>query len=488
MSTPYTDLHLQYIAGEWRRGNSDRNLSVTDPYDGALLTEISLANDSDLAQAYSKAAEAQPAWAAQGPTARSTVLLRAAQIFDERHDELIDWIIRESGSTRVKAEIELHAAKTITLEAASFPRRIHGRIVESDVPGKESRIYRKPLGVVGLISPWNFPFHLTQRSLAPAIALGNAVVIKPASDTPVTGGILLAKIFEEAGLPAGVLSVVVGEGLEIGKPFVQHPVPSLISFTGSTPVGQAIASQIGSGPHLKHLALELGGNNPFVVLADADLDQAVKAAVFGKFLHQGQICMAINRIIVEEPLYTDFVSCFVEHVRTLQVGDPKDPATAVGPIINSNQLASLVEKVEQAKIMGARLLLDGEVQGQLFPPHVFGDVHADMPLAREEIFGPIVGIQRARDAEHALELANDTEFGLTAAVFSGDLARGERFARRIQSGMAHVNDIPVADEANIPFGGEKNSGIGRFNGDWALEEFTTTQWVSIQTEARNYPF
>lgn len=237
-------------------------MTVRDPFTQQPLLEIPLANKEDLNEAYARAQAAQPGWAATGPSARAEVLLGAARIFDERHDELVDWIISESGSTRIKAEIEWASAKAITLEAASFPSRVHGRIVESDVPNKESRVYRRPVGVVGVISPWNFPFHLTQRSLAPALALGNAVVVKPASDTPVTGGLLLARIFEEAGLPEGVLSVVVGAGSEIGDDFVLHPVPSLISFTGSTPIGQNIARQAGSGEYLKHVALELGGNNP----------------------------------------------------------------------------------------------------------------------------------------------------------------------------------------------------------------------------------
>ncbi|MBK5003812.1 aldehyde dehydrogenase family protein [Pseudomonas sp. S32] len=485
---PYTGLNLQLIAGSWTEGRSGRSMTVSNPYTQQPLLEIPLANKDDLNQAYKMAFEAQIAWAALGPSARASVMLRAAQIFDERHEELVDWIIAESGSTRVKAEIEWASAKAITLEAASFPSRVHGRIVESDVPNKESRVYRRPLGVVGVISPWNFPFHLTQRSLAPALALGNAVVVKPASDTPVTGGLLLARIFEEAGLPAGVLSVVVGSGAEIGDDFVLHPVPSFISFTGSTPVGQNIARQASSGEHLKHVALELGGNNPFVVLADADLEQAVHAAVVGKFLHQGQICMAINRIIVEDSIYDSFATRFIDRVSNLVVGDPNDPKTAVGPVINQKQFNGLSQKVEQAKREGAQLSYAGESRGLVFAPHVFTEVKPEMELAYEEIFGPIAGLIRARDAEHALELANATHFGLSAAVFSGDLERGVQFARRIHSGMAHVNDIPVGDAPNVPFGGEKNSGLGRFNGDWAIDEFTTTQWVSLQREPRHYPF
>nr|AFY22650.1 para-anisaldehyde dehydrogenase [Pseudomonas putida] len=490
MSKPehYSKLHLQPIGGVSRAGSSDRALTVLNPFTESPLIEIPMATKADLDEAYLVAEIAQLAWASLGPSARSAVLLRAAQILDERHDEVVSWLVKESGSTVVKAEFEWMAAKAITLEAASFPNRVHGRIVETDIPDKESRIYRRPLGVVGVISPWNFPLHLTQRSVAPALALGNAVVIKPASDTPVTGGLLLARIFEEAGLPPGVLSVVVGAGAEIGDPFVQHKVPGLISFTGSTPVGQNIAKQVGSGKYLKHVALELGGNNPFVVLADADLEQASHAAVVGKFLHQGQICMAVNRFIVEDAVYDRFVELFIQRVRGLALGDPADPKTAVGPVINRKQFGGLQKKVEQAKAEGAHLAYAGESSGLVFAPHVFTEVQPSMELAYDEMFGPIAGIMRARDAEHALALANDTCYGLSAAVFCQDLERGAQFARRIHSGMAHVNDIPVADAPNIPFGGEKNSGLGRFNGDWAIEEFTTTQWVSIQVKPRPYPF
>ena len=486
--TQYSDFHLQPIAGEWRKGTGGKHLRVTNPFDDSLLLEIPQANRADLDAAYRKAAEVQPQWAALGPSARAAVLHEVVAVFDRRRDEIIDWLIRESGSTRLKAQLEWGAARAIALESASFPARVHGRIVESNVPGKESRVYRSALGVVGVISPWNFPLHLTQRSIAPALALGNAVVIKPASDTPVCGGLLLARIFEEAGLPAGILSVVVGAGSEIGNAFVEHPVPSLITFTGSTPVGRGIGAIASGGEHLKHVALELGGNSPFVVLEDADLEQAVNAAVFGKFLHQGQICMAINRIIVEQPLLEAFTRRFVERVKALPYGDPSKAETVVGPVINAKQLAGLQEKINTAIAEGATLLVGAQAQGNVMPPHVFGDVTADMEIAREEIFGPLVGIQSARDAEHALELANRSEYGLSSAVFTSSLERGVQFAQRIHAGMTHVNDIPVNDEPNAPFGGEKNSGLGRFNGDWAIEEFTTDHWITLQHAPRPYPF
>lgn len=489
MSTPaYQNLERLPIAGQWREGSSGRTLTVTDPFNGDTLLSLSMASHDDLDAAYRGAQAAQQEWAAMGPTARGDIMRRVVGLFDARKEEIIEWLTRESGSTRVKAEIEWGSARAITQEAASLPGRMHGRILPSDVPGKQSLVYRKPLGVVGVISPWNFPLHLSARSVAPALALGNAVVVKPASDTPVTGGLLLARLFEEAGLPPGVLSVVVGAGSEIGDAFVEHPIPSFISFTGSTAVGRNIGRLANAGDHLKHVALELGGNSPFVVLADADLDAAVNAAVVGKFLHQGQICMAINRIIVEAPLVEAFTQRFVERVKSLPYGDPSNPATVVGPVINERQLAGLKEKIEKAKQEGAQLLLGGEPQGNVMPPHVFGNVTADMEIAKEEIFGPLVGIQSARDAEHALELANGSEYGLSSAVFTADIAKGIQFAQGLRTGMAHVNDMPVNDEANAPFGGEKNSGVGRFNGDWAIAEFTTDQWVTVQVTPRGYPF
>ena len=488
MPSRYQDFHLQPLAGEWREGSSDKLRPVLNPYSGEELVSIRLANSEDLDKAYCMAQATQQEWANRAPSERASVLLLAVSIFDERKEEIIDWLIRESGSTRLKAMVEWSSARAITQEAASMPARAHGYTMASDIPGKENLVYRRPLGVVGVISPWNFPLHLSQRSVAPALALGNAVVIKPASDTPVTGGLLLARIFEEAGLPAGVLSVVVGAGSDIGDDFVAHPTPALISFTGSTPVGKNIGRIATGGDYIKKVALELGGNSPFVVLDDADVEQAAKAAVFGKFLHQGQICMAINRIIVDQSRYDEFVAAFVAQVKTLKVGDPSDIETAIGPIINQSQLEGLQKKIADAKAQGATVLLEGEVSGQVLPPHVFGDVTPDMELSAEEIFGPIAGIQKARDEQHALELANGTEFGLSSAVFSGDPERGLSFARKLRAGMTHVNDMPVNDEAALPFGGEKNSGLGRFNGDWAIEEFSTVQWVSVQRTPRQYPF
>lgn len=484
----YSGFETQPIGRQWRAGRSARSLTDTNPFNGKTLAEIPLASVRDVDEAYESASAAQKAWAATAPAERALVLHEAVRIFDARREEIISWLIREAGSTRLKAGIEWESARAITLEAASFPYRVAGRILASDIAGKENRIYRHPLGVIGIISPWNFPLHLTQRSLAPALALGNAAVVKPASDTPVSGGLLLAKIFEEAGLPAGVLSVTVGAGSEIGDHFVEHQLPRLISFTGSTSVGRGIGRIAAGGEHIKRVALELGGNSPFVVLEDADVEQAARAAVFGRFLHQGQICMSINRIIVDTRLHDAFVERFVEHVRGLKVGDPNDIATTIGPIINASQLRGIIDKMAQAERDGARMAIGGEPDGQLLPPHVFIDVSPDNVLAREESFGPVVPILRARNEADALVLANASGYGLSSAVFSGDLERGVRFAQTVEAGMTHVNDMPVVDEPHVAFGGEKNSGIGRFGGEWIIDEFTSAHWISVQHAPRPYSF
>ncbi|WP_411731764.1 aldehyde dehydrogenase family protein [Paeniglutamicibacter sp.] len=470
---------LQFIGGQWREGRSAKTLTVTNPYDDTLLASIRQANTADLDEAYQAAEEAQKEWAARTPAARRQVMMRAAQLLEDRREEIVGWLVKESGSTVGKANVEVSLAAGITLESASFPTRVQGRILDSNTPGKEVRVYRRPIGVVGVISPWNFPLHLSQRSVAPALALGNAVVIKPASDTPVSGGLILGRIFEEAGLPPGVLNVVIGAGSEIGDDFVAHRVPGLISFTGSTPVGQRVGRLATGGEYLKHVALELGGNSPFVVLADADLDAAVTAAVTGKFLHQGQICMAINRIIVEAPVYDEFLSRFAAAAAAVPTGDPSDPQTLVGPVVNDSQLEGLKQKIALAREEGARTVVDGEILGRLVPPHVFADVEPDMEIAREEIFGPLVGVLKATDEAHALELANAGSFGLASSVFTQDLDRGVRFGLGIKAGMTHINEMPVQDEAHVAFGGERNSGLGRFNGEWAIDEFTTDHTIGI---------
>jgi aldehyde dehydrogenase (NAD+) len=481
----YDGFDVMPLGGEWRSGRSGETRADRDPWSGETLAEIPLADSADLDEAYTSARDAQRDWAAQPPAARAAVMRAAADVLEARKEEVVDWLVHESGGTVAKAEVEWSLVRSGMWEAASMPHHVEGRIIRSDIPGKESRVYREPVGVVAVISPWNFPLQLSNRSVAPALAVGNAVVLKPASDTPVTGGLLLAKLFEEAALPDGLLSVVIGSGAEIGDAIVEHPVPRVVSFTGSTQVGEGITRKAG----IKKLALELGGNGPLVVLDDADLRYAVDAAVFGSFFHQGQICMIANRVIVDSSVHDEFIERFVERVRGLEVGDPSDPETDIGPVINESQLRAIEDKLRRARDEGANQILGGEPSGPtglVLPPHV---LLADngVTTAREEVFGPVITVIRAEGSDDALAIANETEYGLSSAVFTRDLDRGVRFALQVEAGMTHVNDAPVNDDANTAFGGEKASGIGRFGGRWAVEEFTTDHWVSVQREPRQFP-
>lgn len=487
MSAPerYGGLDVMPIAGTWRGGSAGRIGADLDPWSGDTLVEVPLADAEDVNEAYRLAHEAQPAWAAQPPAARAEVLRAAAAIFEARRSEIVDWVVRESGGTVAKGELEWGLVRSVLHEAASMAHHVEGRIMPSDVPGKESRVYRRPVGVVAVISPWNFPLQLSARSVAPALAVGNAVVLKPAGDTPVTGGLLLARIFEDAGLPPGVLNVLIGSGGEIGDALVEHPLARMVSFTGSTAVGEGIVRKAG----IKKLALELGGNGPLVVLDDADLDRAVDAAVFGSFFHSGQICMIANRVIVDASVHDEFVERFVDRVGSLKVGDPSDEGTDIGPVINRSQLDGIQDKLARARDEGAEQLLGGDPSGPsglALPPHVLLAGN-DAATAREEVFGPVITIIRAAGEDDALRIANDTEYGLSSAVFTNDAQRGVRFALGVDAGMTHVNDSPVNDDANTAFGGEKASGIGRFGGHWAIEEFTTDHWITIQETQRPFP-
>ncbi|MDN5752281.1 MAG: aldehyde dehydrogenase family protein [Nitrosospira sp.] len=484
--TRYTGFDSMPIAGRWRKGRSQRQIEDVDPYRGDILVSITGANADDVDEAYKKAAEAGRDWAAATPQARRDVLLRAAEILIERKEEIAELLIRETGGTRAKAETEWSLVYEGTLEASTYPFRMKGEILPTGIPGKEGRVYRQPVGVVGVISPWDFSLQLTNRSVAPALATGNAVVLKPASTTPITGGLLFAKIYEEAGLPPGVLSVVVGGGSEIGDAFVEHPIPRVITFTGSTEVGRHIGELCGK--YLKRAALELGGNTPFIVLEDADQDLAVNVAVFGKFLNAGQICMAINRIIVDKKIHDEFLERFTERVKALKWGDPAQGDTDMGPIIERKQFDNIRTLVDETIKAGARVVLDGPSQGLVMHPVILAEVTNDMPAARNEIFGPVAPIIKADGEEEAIRIANDTEYGLSSAICTRDLEKGVALAKRIEAGMTHVNDIPINDVANSPFGGVKQSGIGRFGGEWALREFTTEHWITIQQTPRQYPF
>lgn len=474
-----------YINGEWLKGSSKKSITSEDPYTRQTLCEIPGTSVEDVNKAYESAKRAQKEWIALPPQERRNVFFKVTEILKKRKEEIIELLIRETGSTRAKAMVEWNLVHEGTLEASTYPLRIKGELIPTSIPGKNGYILRRPVGVVGVISPWDFSLQLTNRSVAPALACGNAVVLKPASSTPITGGFLFAEIYEEAGLPAGVLNVVVGDSSEIGDAFVENPIPKVITFTGSTKVGRRIGELCGK--NLKKASLELGGNSPFVVLEDANLEEAVKAAIFGKFLNAGQICMAINRIIVVDKVYDDFVSRFVAAAKELKWGDPMDDENQMGPIIDQKQFDHIKKLIEDTRRAGAKVLFEGHDDGLVMHPVIMSEVTNDMPAAANEIFGPLAVLIRAKDADHALKIANDTNYGLSSSVFTQDIHRGFKFIESVEAGMGHVNDMTINDEANSPFGGEKDSGVGRFGGEWAMREFTTEHWITVQNSPREYP-
>ncbi|MFE4670209.1 aldehyde dehydrogenase family protein [Streptomyces sp. NPDC056716] len=486
MSSYFTDLAQQYIDGEWRPGTGAWDIIDVNPYDGDKLASITIAAADEIDRAYRAAERVQRAWAATNAFARRAVMERALRLVEEREAEIAEAIIAELGGTRLKAGFELHLAKEFLRGSIGLTTTEEGRLIPSPVDGKENRLYRVPVGVVGVVSPFNFPFLLSLKSVAPALALGNGVVIKPHQDTPICGGTLVAKIFEDAGLPPGLLNVVITDIAEVGDAFIEHPVPKVISFTGSDKVGRHVATVCAG--LFKRVILELGGNSALVVLEDADLDYAVDAAVFSRYVHQGQVCMAANRILVDRAIAAEFTEKFVTKVRSLKTGDPRDPETVIGPVINASQAELISATVDQALADGATALLRGAARDNLIEPSVLTDVPADSPLLRQEIFGPVAFLIPFDGEEEAVRLVNDTPYGLSGAVHTADPERGVRFAQRIDTGMFHVNDGTVHDEPLVPFGGEKSSGVGRLNGETTVDAFTSLKWISVQRGRSGFPF
>jgi vanillin dehydrogenase len=482
----FAKLNQQYIGGVWRDGSSTKTLTDRNPYDGKSIADFKLANLSDLDEAYRSAAAAQKIWAEVNPFEKRAILEKAISWIEQNEAAITDMIIEELGGTRFNAFIEIMLTKTFVREASTYPLRMTGEILPSMIDGKENRLYRVPAGVVGVISPFNFPFNLSMRSVAPALGAGNGVVLKPHDDTPIVGGTLIAKIFEEAGIPKGLLNVVVADIGEIGDAFVEHPIPRVISFTGSEAVGRHIGGVAGRA--LKKAILELGGNSAMIVLEDADLQIAVNAAVFGRFVHQGQVCMCTNRILVQRRVYDRFLEKFVAQVSKLKAGDPREAETDLGPLINQRQAETYANQVQKGIDEGARPVLRGTIEGNVATPTIFADVKPDMWVAQHEMFGPAVCVMPFDTPQDAIRMANDSPYGLSGSILTRDVEVGAELAKHIESGMVHVNDSTINDDPLVAFGGEKASGVGRLNGKWALEEFTTMKWVSVQHKPRHYPF
>ncbi|MFH9465750.1 aldehyde dehydrogenase family protein [Streptomyces clavifer] len=482
----FNELARQYIDGEWLTGSGSWDIIDFNPYNGEKLCAVTVATAAEVDLAYRAAERAQRTWAEAGPYARRTVLENAVRLVGERSGEIIEMIIDELGGTRIRAEYEVRAAQEFLRAAAGQTLRPEAQLLPAAADGKENRVYRLPVGVIGVISAFNFPFLVTMKTVAPALALGNAVVVKPHQNAPIVGGGLVARIFEDAGLPAGVLNVLITDSAEIGDTFIDHPVPKVISFTGSDRVGRHVAAT--AAGLFKKTILELSGNSALVVLEDADIEHAVRAAVFSRFLYQGQVSMAANRILVDRSVEKEFTERFTAEVRTLRTGDPRDPDTRIGPVISEFQADALTALVDEALAQGATALVRGRTRGNLVGPTVLTGLPDGSPLLEQEILGPVALLIPFDGEDDAVRIANDSPYGLSGAVHTADAERGVRFARRVVSGMFHVNDSTVQDDPLVAFGGEKGSGMGRLNGEAAVRAFTTQRWMSIQHGRTAFPF
>jgi len=422
-----------------------------------------------------------------GPNARRALLNKAADALEAKAPQFVDAMMSEIGATEGWARFNLMLAAGMVREAAAMTTQIGGEVIPSDKPGCVAMALREPVGVILGIAPWNAPIILGVRAIAMPLACGNTVILKASEQCPRTHA-LIVEAFIEAGLPEGAVNLVTNAPSDAGEivgALIDHPAVRRVNFTGSTAVGRIIA--VRAAQQLKPVLLELGGKAPLIVLDDADLDEAVKAAAFGAFMNSGQICMSTERIIVVDSVADTFVAKFAAKVGTMPVGDPREGKTPLGAVVDQKTVDHVKGLIADALGAGATQVNGGEASGVLMPAHVIDKVTPDMKLFREESFGPVVAIVRAKDEADAIALANDTEYGLSAAVFSRDTARGLRVARQIKSGICHVNGPTVHDEAQMPFGGVKGSGYGRFGGKAGIDSFTELRWVTIETQPGHYP-
>ncbi|MBS3668222.1 aldehyde dehydrogenase [Vreelandella boliviensis] len=475
------------IGGHSCSAHASATFEHTNPLSGKTVSCIAAASVSDAQAAAEAAARAFPAWSATGPGEKRAKLLKAAEIMEARQADFIERMVDETGATPGWAGFNVMVAANILREAASLTTQVNGEVIPSNVPDNLAMGVRVPCGVVVGIAPWNAPIILGTRAIATPLACGNTVILKASEQCPATHH-LIGEVLIEAGLGDGIVNVVTNappQAAEVVEALIEHQAVRRINFTGSTPVGRIIAEK--AARHLKPVLLELGGKAPFVVLEDADLDAAVEAAAFGAFFNQGQICMSTERLIVVDAVTDAFVEKLARKAQTLRAGDPRGEGNALGTLINRESGEKLNALLDDAQQHGARIACGGKAEGVIMQPTVVDGVTKAMRLYGEESFGPVVAMMRVKDEEEALRVANDSEYGLSAAVFSRDTARAMQFAQRIESGICHINAPTVHDEPQMPFGGVKSSGYGRFGGKAGIEEFTDLRWMTMQLGPRHYP-
>src|SRR4051794_49182 len=475
------------IGGEWKDAAGGGSFERADPFTGDSAGSAAAAQREDARAAADAAAAAFPEWAASPPAQRRELLQKAAGVLMERAQDIAAIVTAETGGTFGWGMFNCSLAADMLGEAAAQTTAVRGEVIPSNVPGLTAFGIRQPAGAVLGIAPWNAPVILGTRAVASPLAFGNTLVLKGSEMCPRTHA-EIARVLADAGLPAGVINYLsheAGDAADVVDELIAHPAVRRINFTGSTRVGRLVAEN--AARHLKRVLLELGGKAPLVVLEDADLDEAVAAAKFGAFMHQGQVCMSTEKVVVARSVADDFSVRLAEKAGALTVGDPRDPETQIGPLINPGAVERVSELVEDAVSNGATVLTGGEPDGPLFPPTVLRGVTPEMRIYSEESFGPVVGVIDVDGPEEAVRVANDTEYGLAAAVFGRHVPTALDVARQIESGICHVNGSTVHDEAQMPFGGVKASGWGRFGGTAALEEFTELRWMTIQEGSRHYP-
>ena len=489
MTAIATSEYRQFIGGEWVDAAAGETFDDRDPYTGDVVATIPAGGSEDARRAIDAAAAAFPAWSATPPAERQRVFLKAADVLEGRMDDVVGLLARETGCSFGFGMFQMHFVPGLFRQAAAAPYAPIGQVIPSDLPGTMALGLRRPVGVVGAIAPWNAALILSARSISAPLALGNTVVLKPSEWSPITGGLLWGEIFAEAGLPEGVLNIVThapGAAGPIADELVSHPAVRRINFTGSTSTGRKLAEA--AGRNLKRVLLELGGYNPLIVLGDADLDYAVNASAFGAFLHQGQICMSARKIIVERSIADAFADRLAAKTKTLKAGDPKEHDTIIGPLINEDALATVKARVDDAVAKGARVLAGGSAAGPCYEATLLADVPEDSEFAQVETFGPVAAIDVVDSAEDAVARANATTYGLSAGIITTDTDRGFALAQQIDAGIVHVNDQPVGDEPQMPFGGVKDSGWGRFGGQAVIDEFTELRWVTVSSGSHPFPF
>ena len=476
------------IDGQALPAQNGRSFQRIDPVKRSTATRAAAADSADVAAAVRSAAAAYPAWAATGPGRRRELLLRAADALLAHQAEFVKCMIEETGATEGWAAFNVVVGASLLREAASMTTQISGEIIPTDVPDNLAMAIRQPLGVCVGIAPWNAPVILGVRAMGVPLACGNTVVFKASEACPAVHR-LIGTALHEAGFPNGVINVITNapeNAAEVVGALIDHPLVKHVNFTGSTRVGRIVAEL--AARHLKPVLLELGGKAPMIVLDDANLDAAVDAAAFGAFLNQGQICMSTERIVVDHKIADEFVKRLSTKAASLPLRDPALGPTVLGSIVDEHSALRIIELIADAVNKGARVAAGGKCTGTLMEATVIDHVTPAMRLYAEESFGPVVTVIRVDGDDEALRVANDTEFGLSACVFSEDFARAWNLARRVESGICHINGPTVHDEPQMPFGGVKASGYGRFGGKAAVEEFTVLRWITVQTGARHYPF